>query len=230
MKKHRPNSEERLYRKSWHSLWYAGESPVRFLIAVFVIGFTLWMTYAGVTMPAEWEAVFLLVLGFYFKDRPQEDKKIRALLADKTPKPLSGGDPQSQLDPKTQEMLELVPLRGEMVYQFILASVLIAGAAFCFLRPEPKTGIPAAWIGGVLLAVGFYFKKGTVTALEGERESFRRLLVIVLLAATIPIVKVLWCKKVGPFPIPLQWIGVILVVVGFYFKENESQEKKPGAP
>jgi|GEM_PF-3128596 len=194
------------------SLAAPGTTFWRALSAAVVIAVTFWMTLRDAKIPVEWETVFLVVIGYYFKDRPLEEEMQRnpAILRSR---PGSPGIP-------TQETVGVI---GEMTYQFLLATLLVLGAAAAFLVPAPKPSIPASWIGAVVLAVGFYFKESPIGTLELTHERFRLLVALEVVAVTVPLVVLLVAKTKGETSVPVQWAGVVLIVVTFYFKE-----RKPG--
>ena len=198
-----PHKIRAFIKTSARSLVPLDDAFLRTLIGIVVIILTFLMTILSPKVPVEWESIFLLVIGYYFKARPSEDKGTRNLV--------QGEKPDADAAKR---------IRGEMTYQFLLAFVLIAGAALGFLLRHPKPEISGAWIGGVMLAVAFYFKPGPVEDIEDARRTFRGILAMEALLATIPIVLVFMAKlKDGP-PVPTQWAAMLVVVAGFYFKES----------
>jgi hypothetical protein len=190
-------------KTSARSLVPLDDAFLRTMIGIVIIILTFLMTLRAPKVPVEWESIFLLVIGYYFKARPSEDKGTRDLLPEQKP---------------AEDAAKRI--RGEMTYQFLLAFVLIAGAALSFFLCGPKPEISGAWIGGVMLAVAFYFKPGPVEAIEDARRTFRGILAMEALLGTVPIVLVFMAKlKDGP-PIPTQWAVMLAVVAGFYFKES----------
>jgi hypothetical protein len=196
------------------SLTERGSTFWRALCAAVIVVLTFWMTLLDAKIPVEWETVFLLVIGYYFKDRPLEEKLHLDRAGDPPPK---SGSPRP-LGPEDKGVV------GEMTYQFILATLLVLGAAAAFLVPSPKLTISASWIGGVVLAVGFYFKESSIESLEPWQERFRLLVALEVIAVTVPLVMLLVAKTKGESPVPLQWVAVVLIAVTFYFKE-----RKPGS-
>jgi hypothetical protein len=201
-------------RTALGSLTQRGSTFWRALCAAVIVALTLWMTYNGYTIPVEWETIFLVVIGYYFKDRPLEEKLHRDRAGDSP-----GQRSARPLGPEDRGVI------GEMTYQFILASLLILGAVAAFIKAAPTPTIPASWIGGVVLAVGFYFKESSIETLEPWHERFRLFIALEVIAATVPLLLSLVDKTAKTLNFPLQWAGVVLIVVAFYFKE-----KKPGNP
>ncbi len=202
----------KLLRTALGSLAEHGSTFWRTLCAAVIVALTFWMTYKKADIPVEWETVFLVVIGYYFKDRPLEEKLQRLRAADPHPQGLAGA-----LGPEDKGVI------GEMTYQFILATLLVLGAVAVFLWPDPKVSISASWIGGVVLAVGFYFKESAIEALEPLHERFRLFVALEVIAVTVPLVMVFVAHKDElKTPIPLQWVAVVLIVVAFYFKEKKT--------
>ena len=114
-----------------------------------------------------------------------------------------------------------------MTYQFILATLLVLGAVAAFLKAAPTPTISASWIGGVVLAVGFYFKESSIETLERWHERFRLFIALEVIAVTVPLLMSLVDETTKTLNFPLQWAGVVLIVVTFYFKEKKP-EKSPG--
>jgi hypothetical protein len=202
-----------LLRTALRSLTENGTSFVRALCAAGVVALTLWMTLHEAKISVSWETVFLGVIAYYFRDRPLEEKLQRQRAAH----PSRPGS----TEPLGQEDKGVI---GEMTYQFILATLLVLGAAAAFLFPTPKESISASWIGGVVLAVGFYFKESSIESIEPWHTRFRLVIALEVIAATVPLVMLLVARTKGETPVPIQWVGVVLIVVAFYFKE-----RKPGS-
>jgi len=192
------------------SLTERGSTFWRALCAAVIVVLTFWMTYRGYEIPVEWETIFLVVIGYYFKDRPLEEKLHRDQAGD----PPTQGTPQP-LSPEDKGVI------GEMSYQFILATFLVLGAAAAFLKAAPNPTISASWIGAVVLAVGFYFKESSIKTLEPWHERFRLLIALEVIAVTVPLLMSLVDENTKKLNFPLQWVGVVLIVVVFYFKEKK---------
>jgi hypothetical protein len=209
-------SKGKLLRTALGSLTQHGSTFWRALCAAVIVALTFWMTYGGYEIPVEWETIFLVVIGYYFKDRPLEEKLHRDRLYDPPP-PGSG----KSLGPADKGVL------GEMTYQFILATLLVLGAVAAFLKAAPTPTISASWIGGVVLAVGFFFKESSITTLERWHERFRLFLALEVIAVTVPLLMSLVDETTKKLNFPLQWAAVVLIVVTFYFKEKKP-ENSPG--
>lgn len=50
------------------------DTALRALIAAIVIGITAYFTWDGTDVAQEWQAVFIMVVAYYFKERPQVDR------------------------------------------------------------------------------------------------------------------------------------------------------------
>jgi len=211
----KPNSG--LLQKVLVSLAAPGTSFWRALCVVVVMGLTLWMTLLDAKIPIEWESIFLVVIGYYFKDRPRSEHLYFKGIDSEKPKP---GLPE----PLTPGTLGVI---GEMTYQWLLATVLILGAAVAFFVPTLKLSISSTWIGGVLLAVGFYFKGSSFEALEEMHDRFCLIIAFEVLLLTVPLVILFVVKTKGETSVPVQWVEIVLIVVAFYFKEKKP-ENLPG--
>ena len=199
----------RLLERAAGSLTPGGDSLWRLLIGIAVIVLTFLMAVNGARIPVEWESIFLLVIGYYFKDRPIESGRTRRLMT-------AGAEGRAAPDSEAENHRIL----GEMTYQFLLAVLLIAGAALCFFFPNPNKEISTVWSGGVMLAIAFYFKDDPGALFKSDRQIFRRILVLEVLAITIPMVLVFIRTWKKDYPIAIQWAAVVLIVAGFYFKES----------
>jgi hypothetical protein len=200
-----------LLRTALGSLTQRGSTFWRTLCAAVIVALTFWMTYKNAPIPVEWDTVFLVVIGYYFKDRPLEEKLQRARAAVPRPDKSAGTFTDDEK-----------PVIGEMTYQFILATLLILGAIAVFIWPERKISISAGWIGGVILAVGFYFKESSIEALAALHERFRLFVALEVIAVTVPLVLVFVHDEPLKTPVPLQWVAVVLIVITFYFKEKKT--------
>ncbi|MDX1501620.1 MAG: hypothetical protein R3325_04590 [Thermoanaerobaculia bacterium] len=169
---------------------------LRALLALVVISITFWLTLTAAGIPSNWEAVFLIVIGYYFKDRPAED---RAFLAQRS---------------------DDAAAMGELLWQLALATVLMIGAAASFVGPPFKSEIDGSWIGAVVLAVGFYFKdvKASSGKTVDRHRRYRAIIAILVVGLTLPIVFA--AHAAGSPTVPVQWGGVVFVVVAFYFKDK----------
>src|SRR5437764_820961 len=98
-------------------------TALRWLIAAIVVAVTFWLTLKN-TVSSEWDAVFLAVIGYYFKDRPSEDRyKL------------------------TRDPNDLQAVRVETVFQFGLAFALVVLTFIAFIAPYYKASISGVWIG-----------------------------------------------------------------------------------
>lgn len=181
------------------------ETYVRAVLAVVVIIITFMVTQhapSADSLPKEWEAIFVLVIGYYFADRPQSN----AL------RQLQTASPETRAEIMT---VALEATRIELSAQFCVAAALVAATAALFLVKEGhRTELAGAWIAGVALAVGFYFKK-TDTPADPQLSIFRVMIAAGIIGATVPISAV--CAWAPP---PLQWISLVLIAIAFYFKER----------
>ena len=181
---------------------------IRGVIAAAVV----WISYRlavrpGSVITPEWEAVLLVVVGYYFKDRPREDSLVAALVQ------RGRGETGSDSTPAPDFLGSGAVL--EMVVQFILALALVAFTIGAFLVTDAAS-ISGAWIGAMVLAVGFYFKD-THTPFHGLHDLFRTMLAGAVVLSTFSFVNT---QLYTPGDVPLQWIGVVFIVVAFYFKEK----------
>lgn len=215
-----------LTRAAMQSLSYSFSSFLRAVIALVIITVTWWMTYRDLKIGEEWQAVFLIVLGFYFAERPSRSPVVRDVNA---------------TDEKAASHHDLM-LLSELSWQFILAVTLVVGAIAAFLYPAYEGSISGVWIGGVVLAVGFYFKDARIFDTSETRwfqqtlevhQAYRAVLAVLVTAGTIPLVVAAGSlakttsNKVDPIAgVPLQWVAVVLIVVAFYFKEKRDSSNR----
>ena len=162
-----------------------------------MIALTFAFTYGNKTISEDWTAIFLLVIGYYFNDRPSTDEAMRS------PNKAHPGD-----------------ARLELLAQFFSGLLLVVATAVLFVLPEPRSEIAGAWIGGVALAVGFYFKDSGITVPAHIKA--QAALAIVMLALTISI-------YLSTKLLPLQWISLVFLVVAFYFKDRSSDSSADAA-
>ena len=161
---------------------------VRAFIAAVVIGLTFVLTYQNASISESWASIFLLVIGYYFSDRPSTT--------------------QAQL---TGAADDLSDARVELLAHVSLAAALIIGTAALFVFPQARTEIEGAWIAGVALAVGFYFKdSGGVVAVQVKSQAVLAVLMLVLTTAIYARTALL----------PVQWLSLVFLVVAFYFKDR----------
>jgi hypothetical protein len=187
---------------------FAGEraSWLRASIAFIVIGVTWWLMFADGVVPSEWDAVFLLVIGYYFNDRPAERA---AYLVER-------------LGPSDDEVNALDHAAiVELGWQFGLAFILVLGAFFAFLLPHVRLTIPGSWIGAAALGVGFYFKESDLPDAQPYHHALRIILAGLVTVLTIPLAFYVETPA-HKATIPLQWVGLVFVVVAFYFKERRT--------
>jgi hypothetical protein len=176
---------------------------LRWVIALTVVGITLWLAARNPNISNEWEAVFLAVIGYYFKDRPvEEDYK------------------------STSNFRDVGAVLQETTWQFSLASILVLGTFLAFILPKFKPSISGVWIGAVVLALGFYFKETGIPEIERRHDIFRAVLATTLTLLTFPL---LWSasNSTSQFEVPLQWVGIVFIVVTFYFKEKSTERQPP---
>jgi hypothetical protein len=141
---------------------YRTQTFVRGFIALVVIALTFSFTYRNAAISDDWSAIFLLVIGYYFNDRPSTEE------ARTNPTTAHSGD-----------------ARLELLAQFVCAIFLVVATAALFVLPTPRNEIAGAWIGGAALAVGFYFKDtgvGVTAHIKAQAA-----LAIVMLALTVAI-------------------------------------------
>jgi hypothetical protein len=169
---------------------------VRAFITVVVIGLTFTITYRNARMSENWIAIFLLVIGYYFKDRPSTEQAAQS----------------------TNEFVDISDARLELLAQLGTALLLVLATAILFVYPKARTEIGGAWIGGVALAVGFYFKEAGVTVTAHTKA--QAALAIVMLALTLAI-------YVLTATLPLQWVSLVFLVVAFYFKDRTPATPTP---
>ena len=164
---------------------------VRAFIAAVVIGLTFVLTYQNASISESWASIFLLVIGYYFSDRPSTMQARLTGAAD-----------------------DLSDARVEMLAHVSLAAALIIGTAALFVFPQARTEIEGAWIAGVALAVGFYFKdSGGVSAVQVKSQAVLAVLMLVLTTAIYARTTLL----------PVQWLSLVFLVVAFYFKDRAAQ-------
>jgi|SRR3954464_4796378 len=174
-------------------------------IRAIITGTVIVVSYAiiasGLEISGEWEAVLLVVVGYYFNDRPAESLRSSA----------TGNFPEQRL----------VRLRLELFLQFLLALLLIVFTLMAFLATDAEA-ISGAWIAAVVLAVAFYFKE-----IEEEHAVRSHSLYRTVIALTVVLITPFFLSRFyQPAPeVPLQWIGLVVIVVAFYFKERSWEEK-----
>lgn len=182
--------------ENWDSIIRAG-------IATIVVTITWKLTWGNYDIAAQWEAVFLMVIAYYFKDRPQADKQGNNVF-------------------ESEVAARIVAV--ELIAQFVIAMLLLVATAVLFATPRGdalRDTIAGAWVGGVTLAIAFYFKdveKNTTTTLHSH---FRSALAIATGGATLAILILrLNFQPPTKVPLPLQWIALAFIVITFYFKEK----------
>jgi hypothetical protein len=186
------------------------DTLIRALIAAIVISITWFLTWDGENVAQEWEAVFVMVVAYYFKDRPQTDR-------------LKASEIREQLLPNAAAL--------ELASQFFLAFALLAGTVILFITDAPgehaslRNSVNGAWIGGATVAMAFYFRN-TGTAAESQHDLLRSVLAIgvALSTAVIYLVRhnVALASKGAIASLPLQWIALAFIVITFYFKEKST--------
>lgn len=184
------------------------ESAVRGLIAVAVILVTWLLTSGSYDIAEQWQAVFLMVIGYYFKERPQSDRFASEVFRDR---------------------YALRAVDVELGAQFLIAFVLLLATIWLFAAPHNQeflTNIAGAWVGGVTLAIAFYFKDVTDQATTPLHSFFRSVLAVSVVIGTIVIFFARTQRLPVPSgtqkvdPLPLQWVALAFVVIAFYFKER----------
>ena len=184
------------------------ESVVRALIAIIVVAVTWWLTIGDYDITEQWEAVFVMVVAYYFKDRPQADK---------------AGDAVFTNENASRSVA------GELIAQFVIAMLLLLATAGLFAIPSnaglQRDSVAGAWIAGVTLAIAFYFKDVGTSATTTLHSMFRSALAIAVGASTLVIVLVRVDQvPTTKTPLPVQWVALAFVVVSFYFKERGAVE------
>lgn len=186
------------------------DTLIRALIAAIVIGITWFLTWDGENVAQEWEAVFVMVVGYYFKDRPQTERLKASMISE-------------QLLPNAAAL--------ELASQFALAFALLVGTVFLFVTDPFRNSISGAWIGGATVAMTFYFKNTGTTA-ESQHDLLRSILAIGVALSTAVIYLVrhdeALASKGATAALPLQWIALAFIVITFYFKEK-SVDNTPAA-
>src|SRR2546423_4780511 len=185
-----------------YSVLQNNTSALRWLIALIVVMVSLLLTMRASVLSTEWEAVFLVVIGFYFKDRPAEE--------------------HYKLSENNRALSQVIV---ETTFQFVLAWLLVIGTFIAFVAPSYKSNISGGWIGAVALAIGFYFKDIGIADDQVERrhQLFRAFLAFSVTVLTPGFLFFDW-RRGQPLEIPLQWIGIVFIVVTFYFKERRASE------
>jgi uncharacterized membrane protein len=184
---------------------------VRGLIAIVVVYVSYRLTGTAETSSKNWDAVLLIVVGYYFKDRPIEESGVEGI-----------SDARALLI--------------ETSTQFLIALVLTGFTVLAFWKTG-ETAISGAWVGAVVLAVGFYFKDAepqdqanvpfAEKVLLPTRGLFRTLIALLVSLLTLFFVSPFYrghevdSLSNLSFPtVPIQWVGIVLIVVAFYFKER----------
>src|SRR2546423_4092772 len=166
---------------------------LRIIIAFTVVGVTGWLTVRDSGISSEWEAVFLVVVGYYFKDRPFEDAYL------------------SEQDSKI-ENFNFFASWLEISLQFILALLLVIGTFFAFVYPTFRQSVSGVWVGAVVLAVGFYFKDTRIPILRRRHHIYGGVIAAMLTGLTIPLL--IYANRYAnatatPLSIPVQWVGLV---------------------
>ena|SRR6185436_3680958 len=189
------------------------ESIVRALIAAVVIVVTWLLTGGKYPIAEQWQAVFLMVIGYYFKDRPQSEHASLAGIR---------GNAEIRM-----------AVDVEMSAQFVMAMLLLFATTWLFAAPQNKeflADIAGAWVGGVTLAIAFYFKDVTGGGTTPLHTFFRAALAISVGLATLWIFFARTHTTVSSAkidPLPLQWVALAFVVIAFYFKERGASSNPP---
>jgi hypothetical protein len=180
------------------------DSAIRALLAAVVVYVTWNLTKDGGTIADQWQAVFLMVIGYYFKDRPHAERAGMMVFE----------------DPKAA-----AHVFAETTAQFIVAMALLLATAGLFVTTTGNE-IAGAWIGGVALAIAFYFKDVTQDGTTVMHNFYRGVLALTTGVSTLWIYLDRAGVK-GQDPLPVQWIGLAFVVIAFFFKERGSVERGP---
>ena len=183
------------------------DSAIRATIAIIVVAITWQLTWGNFQMLEQWEAVFLMVIAYYFKDRPQAEKLGAAVFDDENASRA---------------------VASELIAQFVIAMLLLISTAALFSTTSGgalRETIAGAWLGGVTLAIAFYFKdiseKGTTT-LHSHFRSF--LAISIGVATAVVFIARVQLDSDTKTPLPLQWVAVAFIVITFYFKEQGTVE------
>jgi hypothetical protein len=133
----------------------SGISVLRFVIALLIVLATYRLMKSDPDVPGAWQAVFLLAIGFYFKDRPAVERASLRIAGARATEPEEAAQKLStQLTRWWQT--EALPADLELFLQFILSLSLLGGTWLFLYTTGSATKVPASWIGAALLAVGFY--------------------------------------------------------------------------
>lgn len=156
------------------------------------------------TIPKEWEAIFVLVVGYYFAERPKSASLRAAQAAGKSDSILESGAMQ------------------EAIAQAILAAGLIGLTVHLFLQRlhngqlHYRDAVDGAWIAGVAIAAGFYFKDPETNTKVDDVVGWARAGLAAFMVAATGLMYL--CRGIA---IPRQWIALVVLVVTFYFKERK---------
>jgi uncharacterized membrane-anchored protein len=121
----------------------------------------------------------------------------------------------------------------ELVAQFILAMGLLVGTVVFFVTDSPlnkelRESVSGAWIGGVTVAIAFYFKSVDVATKDtaNGHDLMRSTLAIAVALSTVLIYIVRRQPSIDAkgaiAALPLQWIALAFIVITFYFKERSN--------
>ena len=184
------------------------ETLVRAVIAAIVLTITGYLTWDRASIAQEWQAVFVMVVAYYFTDRPQADR-------------LRRGDMGASMP----------AVRLELLTQFVLAMLLLFATVVFFTvqHPDFPNEVAGAWLGGVTVAIAFYFKpnESSDVASSDEHDFLRAALAIGVGISTMIIFGLRHAASVDPKlkvnALPLQWVALAFIVIAFYFKQRDAQ-------
>ena len=180
--------------------YFSINTILRILIAAVIIVITAMLIGINSEITKEWEAVFLIVIGYYFNERPREDEYI-------------------EFGIKSNDTYLLSYLKAEIFGQFFVALLLISFTIVSFIITDAES-ISGAWVGSVILAVGFYFKDSKSIEVRNMHEIFRASIAAIVTFSSLAFIYSDWYE---PKTIPTQWVGIVLIVVAFYFKDRAKE-------
>ena len=183
------------------------ETLVRGVIAAIVLTITGYLTWDRASIAQEWQAVFVMVVAYYFTDRPQADR-------------MRKGDIRGTAS----------AVRLELLSQFVLALLLLFATVVFFTvqHPDLPNEVAGAWLGGVTVAIAFYFKPNETpdATSSDEHDLLRAALAISVGISTMIIFALRHASSIDPklkvSALPLQWVALAFIVIAFYFKQRDA--------
>lgn len=161
------------------------------------------------TISKEWEAIFVLVLGYYFAERPKSDA-VRA--ARQAQREVSRALESGAMYEAIAQCLVAAGLVVATVHLFVQKILVQGSESIYYLRDA----VDGAWIAGVAIAAGFYFKDPeTGTKADDVIAWARAALAAIMVGAT----GIMYLSRA--YTMPRQWIALVILVVAFYFKEKK---------